>query len=77
MNKKEHLKAHQRIGLWLKENRLKAGMTQEQVAALIGRHKTFVSKYEAGRRLDLGMLNKISRAVKANLHEVVGLAGKG
>ncbi len=35
MNKKEHLKAHKRIGLWLKDHRLKAGMTQDQVGDMI------------------------------------------
>lgn len=69
----KNAKAHQRLGKWLKERRLAAGLSQAQVAGLVGRHKTFVSKYEAGRRLEVEMFVRICEAVKADPHEAVGL----
>ena len=65
--------AHRRLGGWLKERRLAAGLSQAQVAGLVGRHKTFVSKYEAGRRLEIGAFVAICRAVKADPHDAINL----
>lgn len=69
----KNTKAHQKLGNWLKAKRLAAGLSQAQVAGLVGRHKTFVSKYESGRRLEVEMFVKICDAVKADPHEAIGL----
>jgi transcriptional regulator with XRE-family HTH domain len=65
--------AHQRLGKWLKERRMDAGLTQVQLAAKVGRHKTFIAKYEAGRRLEVEAFVKIAKVLKADPHEAIDL----
>jgi transcriptional regulator with XRE-family HTH domain len=51
----------------LVEARRKAGLTQETVARSLGRHQSFVAKYEGGeRRLDMIEFIEVARALKAD-----------
>lgn len=69
----KNIDAHRILGSWLKGKRVAAGLSQSQLAALIGRHKTFIGKYEAGRRLEIGEFIGISGALGADPHEGVML----
>jgi transcriptional regulator with XRE-family HTH domain len=52
----------------LQECRAAAGLRQEDVAKLLGRPQSFVSKYESGeRRLDILELRAVCKAVGTNL----------
>jgi len=56
----------------LRQLREEAGLRQTELAGLLGRPQSFVSKYESGeRRLDLVELRDICRALGADLVEVV------
>ena len=63
--------AHNQIGLWLKRKRSEAGISQAQLAMTIGRSKSFVGRYEKGRRLEIEQFIRISQALNANPHEMV------
>ena len=65
--------AHRKIGQWLKEKREQAGLTQTQLAGEIGRHRSFVVKYEAGRRMEIMQFVVISRVLKADPREGIQL----
>jgi transcriptional regulator with XRE-family HTH domain len=46
------------------EARDRAGLTQQQLAKRLGKHQSFVAKYEGGeRRIDVIEFLKISRAI--------------
>ncbi len=48
----------------LKEARVKAGLSQQDLAEKLDHYRTFVSKYEAReRRLDIAEIRKICRAL--------------
>jgi len=52
----------------LKIARLEAGLTQKDVARLLGRTQSHVSKIEAGqRRIDVTTLNEMARVYKKKL----------
>jgi transcriptional regulator with XRE-family HTH domain len=54
MQKSVYSDAYQHFLLELREVRTNAGISQEQLAAALGEHQTFVSKVERGiRRLDV------------------------
>ena len=56
----------------LRQARLDAGLTQVELATLIGQPQSFISKYESGeRRLDLIELRAICQAVGLSLEEFV------
>jgi transcriptional regulator with XRE-family HTH domain len=56
--------ASARLRELLTDARLKADLTQEQVATLLGRPQSFVSKYESGeRRLDVVEFLEVCAAV--------------
>lgn len=56
----------------LREARLKAGMTQGEVAKKLHRPQSFVSKYEKGeRRLDIAEFIKICKVLGISAHKVV------
>jgi len=66
------IKRRKKLQALLRNLRLEAGLTQAELARLIERHQSFVSKYESGeRRLDLIELEKICRALKTSLHDFV------
>ena len=52
----------------LREIRMEAGLTQEELARKLDRKQSFVSKYEIGeRRLDLVEISQICRALDISL----------
>jgi len=56
----------------LRDLRLKAGLRQSDLAAMIGRPQSFVSEYEAGqRRLDLIELRAVAVACGSTLSRLV------
>ena len=61
----------------LRESRLKAGLTQIQLAEKIGETQTFVSKYERGeRRIDVIELQTFCRAFGITLGGFVSLLAR-
>lgn len=56
----------------LRHLREKAGLRQVDLAERLGRHQSFVSKYESGqRRLDLVELQQVCRALRVTLADFV------
>lgn len=54
--------------LLLRQERLRAGLTQAQLAELVGESQSYISKYESGeQRLDLYELDKICSALDVHL----------
>ncbi len=54
--------AYERLRLKLKETRMGAGLTQAEVARMLGRTQSFVSKVETGeRRVDFLELQVLAR----------------
>lgn len=67
-----HSPEHQRLVAILRELRTNAGLRQVELAERLGRHQSYVSKYETGeRRLDLIELQAICQAVGSSLRELV------
>lgn len=72
MEKSIHTTDHKKFQRLLKQVRLGAGLRQEDLAELLGKPQSFVSKYEKGdRRLDLVELQQICVAVGISLTEFV------
>jgi len=62
---------HKKVGKLLAKARLAAGLSQAQLAALLGKPQSFVSSYESGqRRIDLLEFIRIVSALKARPAEV-------
>lgn len=60
------------LGERIKAARIKSGMTQEQLAAVLDTTKAAVSRYEAGKREpNLHQLCKIAKATKTTVSELV------
>jgi len=60
-----------RIGNLLAGARLKAGLTQAQVAKKLGVRQNMVSDYERGkRRLSPSMANRLAKALKINVDRI-------
>lgn len=58
----------------LRKERLRAGLTQQELANLLEKPQSFVAKYEAGqRRLDVVELIGIARAIKADPAKILRL----
>jgi transcriptional regulator with XRE-family HTH domain len=61
-----------KLQLLLRQMRQDAGLTQEDLAAKLGRPQSFVSKVESGeRRLDILELRKVCAAMKVTLANFV------
>jgi len=72
MDKSIYTPDHQRLCLKLRQLRTERGLTQGELAGLLGVNQTFVSKYERGeRRLDLLELREVCRALSVSLVEFV------
>ncbi len=57
----------------LRQFRLDAGISQSDLAELLHKPQSFVSKYESGeRRLDILELRQVCRALKVKLADFVG-----
>lgn len=55
---------HVRLTQWLVAAREKARLTQQELAGRLGRHQSFVAKYEGGeRRIDVIEFLTIARAL--------------
>lgn len=62
-----HSERYQVLVRTLKAERLRAGLTQEDVARVLRRPQSFVAKYERGeRRLDIVEFAEIAAAIKAD-----------
>jgi transcriptional regulator with XRE-family HTH domain len=65
--------AYRRLREWLVDARRARGLTQAQLADLLGRPQSFVSKYERGeRRLDFVEVLEISTALNVDACDLVG-----
>jgi transcriptional regulator with XRE-family HTH domain len=59
--------AYRRLREWLIETRRARGVSQTELAAILGRQKSFISKYERGeRRLDFVEALEIADALEAD-----------
>lgn len=64
--------AYERLCEWLVAARRARGLTQVQLASLLGRQQSFVSKYERGeRRLDFVEVIEIATALGADVNDLV------
>jgi transcriptional regulator with XRE-family HTH domain len=67
-----HSTDHQRLVGLLRQIREEAGLRQVDLADRLGRHQSFVSKYETGeRRLDLVELRDVARACGVSITELI------
>ncbi len=62
----------QRLGKCVREFRLKAGLSQEELADLAGLHRTYVGGIERGER-NVGVINllQLARALKVRPSELL------
>ena len=71
----ERLASHadrKKLQALLRQVRVEAGLTQEEVARRLGRPQSFVSKYETGeRRLDILELRRVCAVIGLPLQEFV------
>jgi transcriptional regulator with XRE-family HTH domain len=62
---------------WLISKRILLGITQAQLAQTLGKHQSFVSKYEnAERRLDVIEFIDICSVVNADPNEIITILKK-
>jgi transcriptional regulator with XRE-family HTH domain len=72
VKKNIYTEQHNRLINLLREMRVKAGLTQLELAALIKKDQTFISKYESGqRRLDILEVREICQAIGTTLEKFV------
>lgn len=63
---------YERLRRALVEARHQAGLRQQEVADLLSRPQSFVSKYEQGeRRLDVVEFLSVCRAIRADPHSII------
>lgn len=63
-----HSTAYRRFVARLRQARLKAGLTQAEVARRLNRQQSFVSKFESGeRRLDVLELSELAKLYRKPL----------
>jgi transcriptional regulator with XRE-family HTH domain len=68
MDKVIYTKDHKYLVDQLKKARLKAGLDQKEVAKILGRTQSYVSKAESGqRRIDIVQLKTFAKAYKKDL----------
>jgi transcriptional regulator with XRE-family HTH domain len=74
MRKSIYSKEQKALQLALRHIRIKAGLSQSDLAARVGKPQSFVSKYESGeRRLDLPEIREICKASNIKLVEFIKL----
>ncbi|EOW2960668.1 helix-turn-helix domain-containing protein [Escherichia coli] len=62
------------ILLFLKSARIKKKLPQEELASLLGKDQTYVSKYESGiRRLDVVEVFDICKALGINMKDIISI----
>jgi transcriptional regulator with XRE-family HTH domain len=63
---------YERFQKALSEARLEKGLTQSDIAARLGRHQSFVSKYESGeRRLDVIEFLEVCDAISVSHQSIL------
>ncbi len=68
MSKSIYSKEYGLVLVRLKNARIKSGLTQKDVAKIIGKPQSYISKCESGeRRLDVTELNKFAKIYKKPL----------
>lgn len=68
---REHFEAELRADILaakIKEMRLKKNMTQEELASLVGKDKTQISKIESGRNLTISTIVQIVEALGGKIN---------
>ena len=68
--------AHQIVGHWLKGKREKVGLSKAEFGAIIGHRPSYISRYEAGQRLEVCDFVMIAKALNASPHDVISLLAK-
>ncbi|WP_420346180.1 helix-turn-helix domain-containing protein [Pelagibius sp.] len=77
MRKSVHTEQYRVLITRLTEARTDAGLTQQQLADLLGRPQSFVAKYENGeRRLDVVEFLEIAGQIEADPHAIIDLVLK-
>jgi transcriptional regulator with XRE-family HTH domain len=72
VKKTTYLAQQKRLLALLREMRIKAGLTQAELASRLHRDQTFVSKYETGeRRLDILELRDVCRAIGIDFKQFI------
>ena len=72
MKKTIHSKQSAKLCALLSEARKKAGLTQQQLAEMLGRPQSFVAKYELGeRRVDVIEFLAIAKILKADPTSII------
>lgn len=67
-------KEYVNILLFLKSARIKKILSQEELASLLGKDQTYVSKYESGiRRLDVVEVFDICKALNVNMKDIISI----
>jgi len=67
-------KEYASILLFLKAARIKKNLSQEDLALLLGKDQTYVSKYESGiRRLDVVELFDICKVLGINMKDIISI----
>lgn len=65
MSKTIYSEDHQRIVKKIRSTRIESGLDQKQVAKLLGKTQSFVSKVESGqRKIDIVLLKEIAQIYK-------------
>lgn len=68
MPKAIYSQEHKYITKQLKNARLEAGLDQKEVAKLLGRTQSYISKVESGqRRIDIIQLKELAKIYRKNL----------
>ena len=62
-----------KLGAWIKTKRLADGLSQTQLAGLIGRTDSFIASLESGKRLDLEDYLAITKALNLDPHDGITL----
>lgn len=62
------------IAAKIKEMRLKKNMTQEELASLVGKDKTQISKIESGRNLTISTIVQIVKALGGKINFDIQIA---
>lgn len=77
MRKSVHTERYKVLNAALTKARIDAGLTQQKLAGRLGRHQSFVAKYENGeRRLDVVEFLEIAGQIEADTHEIIALVLK-
>ena len=71
--KKEKQDPRKKLGAWIKTKRLATGLSQRQLAGLIGRSAGFMEGLESGKRLALEDYLAITKALNVDPHDGITL----